>query len=1322
MAANLIIRASDLGISSRDSNLRIFSRKAGNAGSLPIDTRGNSSVVVDFDFTGVFSVNLPSSDEFDQPQEYAIYNGGTFLGVFSIPGDISSLVLDYTQVRRSLSPITVPAILSEEEPLNPAEGEFWLKIPSDPNNISLGDYVLSVRHSAEWVPISGAGGGTGGGGSTVIYTSRYDITPASNNVSIPTGSGHSVDITAFTTAENSTNLENSRTRYEGSKGIRILEDGIYTVNMRFPLQLVASPAGEWGIVLKRTNGETGNDEIIHDEVIRSDHTDAITGASETIDFTLQIPLSSFAEDDFINAAFTFQHSESSSQTVSYVIASGGYFDIRRYVGEVGAQQRGLNQSQVDARIIAGVRGFALAGSGGIRREDLDSQLRSEIDDAVPYDAITLNGRDLRFISHGGVEYTDITIPGIFIEKDPAFLSNIQEIQFAGDGVTVARVAGDTNRALVTITGGGGGGGGLSTGQVNNLIASNPNVIALQHFERALRRTRSLGQATLTSTTANQASPLNGIVIPTVSYNTILMVSVDGVNYELDLSDLLAKPAVVSGDALNINNSLMFTHNSQVFRIAHDNTDGVFGSIDAVDASILVFSVDELDVFDFIRRSLSVLVPANKLGSGSANRNSILYGDQVWRAAPGGLNQGAVDLRVALKTDPLEIRVDQIEEFEETFRTRTVVANNVQISVGTANVAYSLGNTVKMLTSDTAGAKVEITVRATGEPDGEGVFDLTDLLNKARIVRANTSIGTTNAVLIVNAPDNNRYYIGIDTGGDVFFGSDTIDTYTITVAYTIIEDQGLSISEVRDQTRQQLIGGTNVTITPSGSGASQVLTISASGGTGGTPNAVTLDTSGFSSSDDGTFPTWNNGDSAFDSGMLGDSDEIKAEYDTSTATWSLKPKDKLEDLLKAINYPGWANVNGTAAQVPFVTNSSQTEPTGITGHTFQISGTNPTAFSNARWLVTRFPTGLEFKTTRYRLAVDIDNPGDVSYVSMDDATQVTLLGTDSTYTYYKIGVNPGIGGNERFQIQHFSELSFIKDYFDLTSDELSDFIQLADRTAANDGKFVRYNNTNANFELADVPAASPATTEVSGTVELATNAEMDSGAAGKIPDAAQVKNYADNLPQPHTIGQQFNNISAGYTNVNRVDAFLTGNGLLKLQTGTNTNFKIKSTDIGEFHIELDFTLTAPADSQNNTFGIVTNPTAGDASDKTGTFSQIIFATDLLGTTAFSGGTIDGRRVGEDIARIPIYGNTTKQADVIFRLAHEDVTGDDDDVGVSVEFDNIAGTLLPSWTANLRISWTPSDSSSAAGDYTLWVGTATQFASETRVANRLYFVSG
>ena len=183
-------------------------------------------------------------------------------------------------------------------------------------------------------------------------------------------------------------------------------------------------------------------------------------------------------------------------------------------------------------------------------------------------------------------------------------------------------------------------------------------------------------------------------------------------------------------------------------------------------------------------------------------------------------------------------------------------------------------------------------------------------------------------------------------------------------------------------------------------------------------------------------------------------------------------------------------------------------------------------------------------------------------------------------------------------------------------------------------------------------------------------------------------YTEDLPLHR--GREFTVRQAGANDRARVSAFITGAALLKL-ADANGNFKLTSRTRGEIRGNLVFELTGPVPPTDSTFGIVPNP-AND-NDRRITIPFEVLASELWATTRFNGATVDGRRVGITLGTIRLFGGATgtKQADVVVRMAHEDVAGDGDDVGFSVEFVDVAGAQLLSWTLGLHSAYQNTDAS-------------------------------
>ena len=150
---------------------------------------------------------------------------------------------------------------------------------------------------------------------------------------------------------------------------------------------------------------------------------------------------------------------------------------------------------------------------------------------------------------------------------------------------------------------------------------------------------------------------------------------------------------------------------------------------------------------------------------------------------------------------LDARVENLEALEKAERTEEALVTRARIVVSQRNTAYSLGARVP---ADSAGRDLVALVEAVGEPDGRTVIDLTDLLAKAKVTRDGATIFTSNSVDWSNPPDNNTYRLGVDTQGDLFFGSDTADTYYVTVVDSL---PGASDEHIQDVVGGMVTGNT-----------------------------------------------------------------------------------------------------------------------------------------------------------------------------------------------------------------------------------------------------------------------------------------------------------------------------------------------------------------------------------------------------------------------------------------------------------------------------------------------------------------------------------
>ena len=103
---------------------------------------------------------------------------------------------------------------------------------------------------------------------------------------------------------------------ETGKGIKITADGIYTLDLQIAIELTASGPGEWGISLLRTNGLTGDDEVVHDSAVISMHTERLSSADEDYVESLHLGPLQLNENDYIYVAFSYGSSTTTAFNLS----------------------------------------------------------------------------------------------------------------------------------------------------------------------------------------------------------------------------------------------------------------------------------------------------------------------------------------------------------------------------------------------------------------------------------------------------------------------------------------------------------------------------------------------------------------------------------------------------------------------------------------------------------------------------------------------------------------------------------------------------------------------------------------------------------------------------------------------------------------------------------------------------------------------------------------------------------------------------------------------------------------------------------------------
>jgi len=636
--ALLTIVAANLGISPRDANLRLFSRQAGGAGSLPIRFdagspnpiyAGASSVEVVLNLEGEFDVDLPASNTYDVPQEYALYNGATLLGYFSLP-DTGIPALQFSQLRRTTRPVSVPALLSATEPVDPAEGEWWFNTTSN---------VLSVRHSGAWVTATSIGSG----GTTVIYLAKYDISASTGNtIQVAQDTLGRDAIKTFIGPPGQTHTEPT------SQGIHVTEGGIYTAELHMDLTIqAASSDGEWGIRLMRTDGSTGAQEVIHDSTTNTIHVDDFANTATTdrkYSLDVQLVMSRFDEDDYLFAEVTFSHSQATTQTLTYDIR-GGDIVVRRYEGEQGLAARGVTIAQVNDRIAAVVNPHALRGNF-ISEEDFDEITRNDIRKSVDVNGISSSGRQIDFYSNDGRTTNQINVPGITVSDEGTVVDvgtlGATQIDFHGSSVTVSRVTDGVARVTIT---GGTGGGGPTNDDITSLIESNPDVVRSGEFESAMRYKRDLVRGVSFTQGLSLAAgriPTSPMVGPREE-DMFLEVTVAGdAVYRFLQTTLLNLPAVNDSDQLSSGNSITWTgsNSSNEYHIAHASNGEILFAADNIGSYNLTIVADHIDLEGFARRSTSTTVPVGKLGTGTADSTRVLHGDGTWQVAATGGGEDA----------------------------------------------------------------------------------------------------------------------------------------------------------------------------------------------------------------------------------------------------------------------------------------------------------------------------------------------------------------------------------------------------------------------------------------------------------------------------------------------------------------------------------------------------------------------------------------------------------------------------------------------------------------------------------------------------------
>ena len=176
------------------------------------------------------------------------------------------------------------------------------------DNASANQCLKKNADGTAWV-----GGVCGDGVDSVIYRDNFTIPTQAVSITLASANTRAFhEIRAFTAPASIT----TGVVQETGKGIRITADGIYTLDLQIAIELTASGPGEWGISLLRTNGLTGDDEVVHDSAVISMHTERLSSADEDYVESLHLGPLQLNENDYIYVAFSYGSSTTTAFNLS----------------------------------------------------------------------------------------------------------------------------------------------------------------------------------------------------------------------------------------------------------------------------------------------------------------------------------------------------------------------------------------------------------------------------------------------------------------------------------------------------------------------------------------------------------------------------------------------------------------------------------------------------------------------------------------------------------------------------------------------------------------------------------------------------------------------------------------------------------------------------------------------------------------------------------------------------------------------------------------------------------------------------------------------
>ena len=395
--------------------------------------------------------------------------------------------------------------------------------------------------------------------------------------------------------------------------------------------------------------------------------------------------------------------------------------------------------------------------------------------------------------------------------------------------------------------------------------------------------------------------------------------------------------------------------------------------------------------------------------------------------------------------PLTARVGAVEAFEAAMR-RTRDIGTASITEGVSNALVASGLTLPTTAQDRT-----VIVRIDGEdPDR---FALADLLAKSDVSTPGTQASSTNSVS-VTADGGDVISFALSSTGHLWIADDTVAS-----RHSI----GVSLDEpdLEAFARASSAAPVPAAKLPVASG-------SQAGIIGSTEfaridNAVVLDSTGFTAADDGSFPAWNDADSGWDNAVLGDTaGKLKAEYSTANTEWTLDLDGKLAEIYNAFDGGSWTDVNGSAATTPFVSTGvpPSVQPTTGAGLIYAISGgtrANP-RYSNV-WIVVRIPLAVDYRTTRYRLAV-----GEIAPIPLD-STGVVQLPSDATYEYYAVPVLDKPAAS-LWRVETLTPFEPEPSRLELVTEMLRDMPTAAQQAAGHPGQVLELDTARTGYVLGD----------------------------------------------------------------------------------------------------------------------------------------------------------------------------------------------------------------------------------------------------------------